>query len=54
MFVSDVQQNDSVMHIHITILLQILFPLGYRVLSRVPRAIQQVLVNYLFYTHVNI
>ena len=38
--VSGVQQSDSVIHIHVSILFQILFPLGYyRIFSRVPCAI---------------
>ena len=38
------------MHIHISVLLQILFPIGYyRVLSGAPCDIQEVLVGYLVY-----
>ena len=46
MLVSGVQQSDSVIHIHVSILLQIVFPFGvfYVLLSRVPCAIQEVLV----------
>ena len=46
LLVSGVWQNDSVIHIHVSVLFQILFPIGYyRILSRVPCAIQQVLVG---------
>ena len=46
--VSGVQQSESV--IHTSTLFQILFLyMYYRVLSRVPCAIQQVLISYLFY-----
>ena len=49
--VSGVQQSDSVIHIHVSILFQFFSPFRYyRVFSRVPCAIQQVLVGYLFYT----
>ena len=48
MSVSAIQQSESVTHMHI---LFIFFPhIGYyRVLSRVPCAIQYVLISYLFY-----
>ena len=50
--VSAVQQSDSVIHIHISILFQILFHIGYyRILSRGPCAIKEVLVDYLFYIY---
>ena len=49
MLVSGVEQGDSVTYIPVSIFFQILFPLGYyRTLSRVPCAIQQVLVDYPF------
>ena len=45
-----IQQTDSVIHIHIPFLFQILSHIHYyRVLSRVPCAIQYVFVDYLFY-----
>ena len=45
--VSGVQQSDSVMHMHTSILFQILSRIGYyRILSKVPCAIQQVIVGY--------
>ena len=48
--VSDVQQSDSFIHKHISILSKSHFPCRYyRTLSRVPCAIQQALVNYLFF-----
>ena len=44
MLVSGVQQRDSVIHIHVSILFRFLSHVGYcRVLSRVPCALQQVL-----------
>ena len=47
--VSGVQQTDSVLYMHVSILFQILFPLGcYRILKRVPCAIQEVSVGFLF------
>ena len=46
--VSGVQQSESVIPIHISILF---FHIGYfKLLSRFSCAIQQVLLNYLFYT----
>ena len=47
---SGVQQSESIIHIHISTLIFIFFShIGhYRVLSGVPCAIQQVLINYLF------
>ena len=46
--VSAVQQSDSVIHMHISILFQILFHIGYyRLFSRVPCATQEVLVDHL-------
>ena len=51
--VSGVQQNDSVIHIHISILFQIIFPIAYdRILSSVPCAIQYVLVDYLLIVYI--
>ena len=50
--VSGVQQSESVIHIHISTLFffRLFSHIGhYRVLSRVPCAIQQVLISYLFY-----
>ena len=42
-FISGVEQSDSIVHIHASILFQILPHLGYyRILSRVPCAIQKV------------
>ena len=39
--VSGIQQSDSVIHIHVSILFQILFPFScYIILSRVPCAVQ--------------
>ena len=50
MFVSGVQESESVMHIHISSLFRFFSHIGhYRVLSRVPCTIQQVLISYLFY-----
>ena len=50
MLVFDVQQSESVIHIHIPTLFYILSQVDHhRVLSRVPCAIQQVLLSYLFY-----
>ena len=48
---SAVQQSESVIHTHISgLFLDFFSHIGhYRVLSRVPRAIQQVLISYLFY-----
>ena len=51
MLVSGIQQSDSVIHIHIYIFFFFEFfsHLGYyQILSRVPHAIQEVLVGYLF------
>ena len=48
--VSSVQQSESVIHIHISLFFRFFSHIGhYRVLSRVPCAIQQVLISYLFY-----
>ena len=48
--VSGLQQSDSVVHIHESILSQIFFHLGYyRILCRAACAIQQIIVDYLFY-----
>ena len=48
--ISGVQQSDSVIHIHIFILFQILSHIDYhRILNIVPCAIQQDLVVYPFY-----
>ena len=53
MLVSGVQQNDSVIHIHTSILFQIIFPIAYdRILSSVPCAIQYVLVDYLLIVYI--
>ena len=51
MLVSGVQQSDSVIHIGVYIYIFRFFSLidYYRILSRVPCAIQYVLVGYLFY-----
>ena len=50
--VPGVQQSDSFIHINISILFQILFHIGYyRILSRGPCAIKEVLVDYLFYIY---
>ena len=49
--VSGVQQNESVIHIHISIFKRFFSHVGhYRVLSRVPYALPQVRIIYLFYT----
>ena len=49
MLVPSIQQSDSVIHIHIWIIFQILFPFGhYRILNRIACAVQLVLVGYLF------
>ena len=50
-FVSGAQQSDSVTHIHISTPFSILSFLidYYRILSKVPCAIKQVLVGHLFY-----
>ena len=48
--ISAVQQSDSVIHIHLSILFQILFPLGYhKILSRFPWAVQQVPIDHRFH-----
>ena len=48
--VSGVQHSDSVIHIHILIFFRLFSHIDYyRILSRVPCAIQKVLVVYLFY-----
>ena len=50
MLVSSVQQNDSVIHKHVSILFQIFSHLGYyRILSSVPCALQRVLVECILY-----
>ena len=50
MIISAVQQSDSVMHVHISILFQILFLIDYhRILGKVPCAIQQVTVGQYFH-----
>ena len=50
MLVSSVQQSDSVIHKHVSILFQIFSHLGYyRILSRFPCALQWVLVEYILY-----
>ena len=45
--VSGIQQNDSMIHVHIFILIQVI-----RILNRVLCAMQQVLVGYLIYSSV--
>ena len=53
--VSGVQQRDSVTHVHVSLLSQIPLPLGYcRMLSRVPCAMQLVLVICSIYSRVYI
>ena len=48
-FIYIVHQNDSVIHVYVSILLPFIFPFGYyRVLSGGPCAIQKVPVGYLF------
>ena len=47
--VSDVQQSDSVIHIHVSFFRFFSHRGYYRVLSRIPCVIQEVLVDYLFY-----
>ena len=48
--VSGVQQSDSVIHIRVPTVFSFFSHMGhYRILSRVPCAIQQILINYLFY-----
>ena len=49
MIISAVQQSDSVIHIHIPILFQILFPRNHRMLGRVLCALQQVPVGQSFH-----
>ena len=50
MLVSSVQQSDSVIHKHVSILFQIFSHLGYyRILSSFPCALQWVLVEYILY-----
>ena len=50
MLVSSVQQNDSVIHKHVSILFQIFSHLGYyRILNSFPCALQRVLVEYILY-----
>ena len=51
--VSGVQQKDSVIHVHISTLFQILSPIGYYgILSTVCCATQQVLVDYFIHSNV--
>ena len=54
MLVSDVQQSHSIIHIHVSIILEILFPLRLlQDMSSVPCTVQQVLVgNYFKYRNV--
>ena len=52
MLISGVHQSESVTYIHIPTFLDFFSNIGlYRVLSRVPSAIQQILTSYLFYIH---
>ena len=52
--VSTVQQSESVMCIHISPLISVSFHLGHhRASSRVPCAIQQILISYLFIPSIN-
>ena len=49
--ISSVQQSNSVIHIHMSVLFQILFHIRYhRILIRVPHAIQQVPIASIPYT----
>ena len=47
--VSGVQHRDSVMHIYTSVFRLFSFKVYYKIMSGVPCAIQQVLVDYLFY-----
>ena len=51
MLISDVQQSDSVIHIHEFLLISFSIMIFHRILNMVPCAIQWDLVVYHFYVH---
>ena len=55
LFFIGVQESGSVIHTYISIFLRFFFLIGYyKILSRVPFAIEQVLVDYILYIYIYI